>query len=260
MISSCLDKECPVATGGTVEIGCGIGGGATSFSNSLSTDFDGSNDRIVVPYNASMDFQVSGEFTGSFYMKTSTASNSGIIGSWEFTPSAQRQWLMFVTASGQLQFFISTNGTAQASWTTSETFDDGAWHHIIFTYKSGEVPQIYDDGTSLSLGGVSAGSMTSFSNPVVMGSVGDTGATQHYPGRLDEITLWDVKFNGSQVTELYNSGTPIDPTGHSISSNLVAWWRMGDGDTHPTVTDNSSNTNNGTMTNMDSGDFVSDTP
>lgn len=237
------------------------GGGGASFSNALSVDFDGTNDRAVAAYNSSMDFVTSGEFTVAFWMKTSTASDSGIIGSWEYTPSANRQWLIFVNSSGQLQFFISSNGSSQASWSTTETFDDGVWHHIVCTYDAGAPVEIYEDGSLILTGGSNASAMTSFSNPVVIGSVGDTGATQHYPGRLDEIALWDVKLNSTQVTELYNSGTTFDLTTHSVSAaSLVAYWRMGDGDTHPTLSDNSSNSNDMTMTNMESGDIVSDVP
>ena len=35
---------------------------------------------------------------------------------------------------------------------------------------------------------------------------------------------------------------------------------MGDGDTFATITDNSTNSNNGTMTDMDSGDIETEVP
>ena len=44
------------------------------------------------------------------------------------------------------------------------------------------------------------------------------------------------------------------------STSLAGWWRMVDGDTFPTILDNSNNSNNGTMTNMASGDIESDVP
>ena len=40
----------------------------------------------------------------------------------------------------------------------------------------------------------------------------------------------------------------------------LSWWRMGDGDTFPTLTDNGSGGNDGTMTNMSSGNIVEDVP
>jgi hypothetical protein len=49
-------------------------------------------------------------------------------------------------------------------------------------------------------------------------------------GYIDEVSVWDTALSSTAVSDLYNSGTPTDLTG---SSNLVAWWRMGDysGDT-----------------------------
>ena len=35
------------------------------------------------------------------------------------------------------------------------------------------------------------------------------------------------QLSGSEVTELYNSGTPIDANTHSASANIQAYWRMG---------------------------------
>ena len=55
----------------------------------------------------------------------------------------------------------------------------------------------------------------------------------------------------TQVGELYNSGTPIDPRTHSRSSNLIHWYRFGDdlvGDLIPTIKDQVGSSN-GTMTN-----------
>ena len=50
------------------------------------------------------------------------------------------------------------------------------------------------------------------------------------------------------------------PTVNLTDLNPIAWYRMGDGDTYPTITDNGSGGNDGTMTNMDAGDIVSDVP
>ena len=72
---------------------------------------------------------------------------------------------------------------------------------------------------------------------------------------VDEFAVWNND-QSANISSIYNGGTPNDLT----SLNPVSWWRMGDADTFPTITDNGSGGNNGTMTNMDAGDIVSDTP
>ena len=66
-----------------------------------------------------------------------------------------------------------------------------------------------------------------------------------------------------QVLPSYNSGEPIDLSEDSgdydNSGDLSNWWRMGDGDTYPTIEDNVGSIDC-TMTNMVSGDIVSVVP
>ena len=79
-------------------------------------------------------------------------------------------------------------------------------------------------------------------------------------GNTDEIFIVDDELSASQVTDIYNGGTPIDMT---TINHLVGWWRNGDPTgtgAFPTITDQSSNSNDGTMTNMTSSDIVTDVP
>jgi len=74
-------------------------------------------------------------------------------------------------------------------------------------------------------------------------------------GKMDEITIWDAELSAANVVELYNGGVPVDPSTLSFAGNLVSHWRMGDGDTHPTLIDVVGG-HNGTMTNMSADDIV----
>ena len=66
--------------------------------------------------------------------------------------------------------------------------------------------------------------------------------------------------SSAEVLAIYNSGAPTDLSGES---GLVGYWRNGDPNgtaAFPTITDDSSNSNDGTMTNMTSTDFEADVP
>ena len=65
---------------------------------------------------------------------------------------------------------------------------------------------------------------------------------------MDEFSILDSALSASQVSDIYNSGVPIDIE----SLNPVGWWRMGDGTeagSGTTVYDMSDNSNNATLTN-----------
>ena len=53
-----------------------------------------------------------------------------------------------------------------------------------------------------------------------------------FSGSLDEVSLWTIPMNSSNISEIYNGGVPCDLTASatylSNSSGMVGWWRMGD--------------------------------
>ena len=90
---------------------------------------------------------------------------------------------------------------------------------------------------------------------------GQANGYNDWNGNIDEVAFWgNTVLDADAIAVLYNSGVPIaldsDSGNYDNSGDLTHWWRMGDGDTYPTITDNEGSIN-GTMTNMTSGDIVS---
>jgi hypothetical protein len=94
-----------------------------------------------------------------------------------------------------------------------------------------------------------------------------------YTGNLDEVSIWNKTLSPAEVANIYNSGSPADLAQHSAAANLVGWWRMGDGDTYPTLLDHgtggvpyplvrdvSGHNLNGTMTSMEVTDIQLNAP
>jgi hypothetical protein len=79
-------------------------------------------------------------------------------------------------------------------------------------------------------------------------------------GRLDEIANYDKALSVAEAQWIYNSGVARALTDPGCPSNLVGWWRMGEGDTYPTLQDQTVNNYDGTMTNMEAGDILTDYP
>ena len=76
-------------------------------------------------------------------------------------------------------------------------------------------------------------------------------------GLLDEISYWSKALSAEEIVSIYNGGKPNNLEG---LSGLVGWWRDGDSATYPTIPDDSTNSNTGTMTNMVAGDINPDVP
>jgi len=82
---------------------------------------------------------------------------------------------------------------------------------------------------------------------------------QYFDGKIDEVAVWNVALNAADVTSLYNSGNGLKASANSgyydNSGDLIGYWKFNEG-SGSTLTDSTSNSNNGTLTNMDSSDWV----
>lgn len=232
------------------------GGGYTA---TKAIDFDGTNDYVTLGQISEFD-AVPNDGTGraiSFWIKT--------------TENRYGRWAIGYTdiLNGIYCWGLQLLFGQMAVWvggavTYGPTINDGAWHHIVISVRdvSGTpTMEFWVDGVSegtnavysINAGGVDwmVGATSSDNSSVA----GDFSAQ-----RVTNVTMWhNVSMNGTAVTELYNSGTPTDPTTHSLAAGLLSWWKFGDDDTYPTLTD-SAGSYDGTMTNMDSGDIVTDAP
>ena len=234
-----------------------------------SIEFDGSNDYIETGYeflNQNKTFSV-------WAKRTSTGHNDYMLSTTGF------KFMFGESSSGENEYW--------GHQANNIGFTDGTgWHHCVLCISYGEdeegTPTVnsfqnatvsaYLDG-ELVWGGGSEGSAWK-TGAAPNNKVGSTtpntlriargSSSNYFPGHLDDIAIWDDVLSDAEVTAIYNSGVPIDLTSNSgdytSASDLDFYLKMGDGDTYATITDNSSNSNNGTMTNMTSDDIVTDVP
>ena len=121
--------------------------------------------------------------------------------------------------------------------------DFGQWQHLAFTYD-GSYIRLYKNGVIVDSTAAN-GTITQTNQSFKLGSL-DWGTTGFYlNGRLDEVRLWDVALSQTEINNWMC--IPIDLT-HPYYSNLMGYWRLNEG-TGTTITDLSTNGNNGTLIN-----------
>tara|TARA_Y100001938_G_scaffold53852_1_gene75239 strand:- start:1178 stop:1897 length:720 start_codon:yes stop_codon:yes gene_type:complete len=223
---------------------------APSFSNTKSLVFDGVDDLVVINNNSNIDF--ASAFSFSAWFKTTDTSSTMAITSNALKFMAQ---LYSPTTRIRCQVFDGSGGVKNVD-INSSGYNDGNWHHLAFTTDGLTTTnglKVYYDGVLTQQGTLNNSGIRTTTNNWQLGR---HSTTFHYNGLLDEVAVFNSELSASNVTSIYNSGSPADLT----SLSPVSWWRNGDGDTFPTLTDNGSGSNNGTMTNMTSGDIVTDVP
>ena len=214
---------------------------ASSFTNTKSILLDGVDDYVDCGNDASL--QITNTLSISAWVKTTDTNYIGIYGKGNSVAQADTYFRMQNT--GVIRTFLNNN-TINVTGTTA--INDGNWHHVMFVYVPSTSMTIYVDGSQDAQNTTSIPSAinNNYSNVYI-------GQFQKWLGNIDEVAVWNSD-QSANVSTIYNGGVPND-----ISSlSPLSWWRMGDGDTAPTLTDNGSGGNNGTMTNFTT--FSTDVP
>ena len=115
--------------------------GASGFSNTLSTRFDGVDDSVSMGNPASL--QITGNISISTWINTTDSSSYEIIVGKDGTTGGTRSYFLF--RSGSNAKFLIFRGGSAFSITGTSTINDGNWHHIVGV-NDGTNLKIYVDG------------------------------------------------------------------------------------------------------------------
>lgn len=144
----------------------------------------------------------------------------------------------------------------------NESLPKGEWIHLALTYdgsKANTGIKIYLNGsekTTLSDDSGSYSGMELTAQPFEIGK-----GPNSMSGNMDEVSIFNALLDGTDISNIYNSGNPTDLSTHSKVANMIGWWRMGDGATYPTIPDETANNNDGTMIgSMTAANIVSFAP
>jgi len=214
-----------------------------------------SNSTYVVCENTSSLVMGTGDITVEFWCNISNSGAAYLVHQGaKGTGSAG--YAIFITGSGEVWSRLA-NGSARQDVKGSIDVEDGNWHHVAVVWDRDAYTSIYVDGV------LDIATATSYSGTDIQGSddvfFGDkqSGSTQGLTGTMDEIRIWNTAL--SQSTIQYWMNRPIDSNhdyySNETSDNLKAYYQMSDG-SGTSLTDNSANSNIGTLTNMDDDDWV----
>jgi len=225
-----------------------ISGGATppSFTNTLSTTFDGVDDYVDLATSTNLNF--SGDFTLMAWIKTDAIGSYQMIIDTSTSATTGNGYSMYLQASGKIRFWSYHAGYSVDSLTTLSA---STWYHVACVHNA-TVNKIYINGV---LDNTNSYSNHTTSNTTNLRIGNSSVLAGSFDGMIEEVAFFGTD-ESANISSIYNAGTPTDLATYSPTT----WFRMGDNDTYPTITDNGSGGNDGTMTNMSSANFVTDVP
>ncbi len=231
-----------------------------SFASTKSVAFDGTDDYMqignVLNLGSTTDFSI------SFWVKVSEATNNTFLGKRQ---NNSNNWKIFSDSSDKIKFEATDAGTVRFSIVYSgSALAEGSWNHVVVSCDRS------NGSTGLNLYVNKIASTSAAASEADIDNTGDLrvgafGSNVTLDGTLmDEVAIYNAALSSADVDKLYNSGKPTDLSLSASydtdrTSNLLSWWRMGDGvgDNSSTIVDQAGS-NNGTLIN--SPTIVTDAP
>lgn len=225
--------------------------------NEGSFDFDGVNEHITCGTDSSLFFQRDEAFSLSVWVNVDSLVGECLLTRQAGAPTYDGyNW--FIQTS-DLNFIIGNILTGYIHVEATDNVPSGQWVHLAITYdgsSSASGIKMYYDTESKVITTITNTLGTDFSDTATF-KIGTRGANDlYFDGKMSHGSVWDKELSIEEIQEIYNDGSPTDLTQHTASANLVGWWKMDQSDSPTgTVTDASTNSNDGTATNMESGDL-----
>ena len=236
----------------------------SNYLNAYSTTFDGGTEYVEFGTAPDFHFSNSDPFTIVAWVKyTSSFGGQQTIVSNQDSTSSYSGIDFHKAGNETLEIEIRHNFGNRirvASTTKFDTLDK--WYHVAATYDGSGVAagvNIYIDGVQ---------EIPDINNDTLVETIATwatwriatrSNESNWHLGSLDEIAVYSSELTESQIEEIYNLGIPTNLIYLSSASDLISWWRMGDGDTATTIFD-AVGSNDGTLVNMDATNYVEDTP
>ncbi len=222
-------------------------------SQNNALNFDGANDNIIINNSPSLDFSINSNFSiEAWFNKTSFSD--GEIFSKMANSSPYTGYEMYVTGPGKIAFLFINTWISNCIWLqTTNSFNDGLWHHVALIYKG--IPNaanvdIYVDGV-IQTKTVTYNSLSGPTNTInKAGIAARDGNGYFYNGAIDEVRVWNKSLCVSEITGHKNCNLIGNESG------LVAYYNFNQGVAGAnntgitTLTDLTINNNTGTLTSM----------
>lgn len=229
---------------------CGFTGTLTSTIETVSVNnpathlnFDGVDDYITIPH-----FSRPTTMTIEAYIKSSIAGVDGEIIAWAHPTNAFTAEFRLIQGKLSYGEWNQSNGNfLKVEYTT--LINDDNWHHVAVV-RNGDGAnnvKLFLDGVEVASG---TANYTIATQTLNIGAFTNATTTNFFQGNIDDIRVWNIVRSQEEINTSKNCELQGTETG------LVAYYKFnqgfdaGNNTTNNSLTDVTSNANNGTLTNF----------
>ena len=198
--------------------------------------FDGDNDYVEISDSDALD-QGTNDFTVSFWHKSDAQHDQPMLNKKATFSDSSAGWTIYMeNGANQMRCRIGGGSSNVAVSAGTVAVNDDKWH-LTTMVRSGDNLYLYADGSQ-------EGSTTGVNNLNVDNSepLYIARSASLYPAcEIAQVAIYDTALTTAQILTQFKNGSNAD---WSSDANLVGYWKLNNAST---VTDLSSNSNNGTV-------------
>jgi hypothetical protein len=211
------------------------GGGGGSFSNTKSFNLGvlngGSGNPVTPKYGQFTNLALGTAFSVSIWLKidSSILDTAIVFRYWDGTITTATNYVAFRLRNLSSQIYphiLSSNGVNQN--VSSCLMTAGVWQHLVITWNTTTGVIAYLNGTAYSI--TTSASKPSINQTTNWITIGFGEGDRAVSGLMDEVALFNSVLTSSEVTTIYNSGTPMNLSNNSgnyvSSANLKSYTRF----------------------------------
>ncbi|OOY35109.1 hypothetical protein BOV88_06205 [Solemya velum gill symbiont] len=178
---------------------------SVALSQSNALDFDGADDRLLIPGGAGsvFDFQASG-FTVELWVNTPTPGVEQTLVFSQNTSTSDMLRLS-IDAAGQASFFLDL-GDRNAVVTHPTALVADTWHHIAVVRSSNDWLNIYIDGVEATKQRINrSDGLIDLDQDIAIGndyiSEPSSGLDNFFSGQMDELRFWSIERSEAEIQD-----------------------------------------------------------
>jgi hypothetical protein len=182
-------------------------------TNNLSLELDGTNDHVNCGNDSALNLTTG--FTINCYARQDDTGINTIV-----QRRTGSNGYQVTLNSGTFEYFggvarnFGTGYTSTTDWYMLTVTHTGGTNGTLKGYVNGSLVNTFTD------------TYTSVASQNFYIGRNFAGDVYSHNGYIDEVGVWSRVLGADEISDIYNSGTPVDI---SPSSNLIGYWRMGDG-------------------------------
>ncbi|MDA3885437.1 MAG: FG-GAP-like repeat-containing protein [Candidatus Delongbacteria bacterium] len=211
-------------------------------------DFDGVDDYVEVPHDASLNLTTS--MTFEYWVNFNQVDRTTDGFDWQCfigKDSFESAFGLMLCTDGpvkSLRFYHSGCSIPYSDYQWNDV-QPQTWYHVAITYDGSQTKH-YINGQVMDSTAVT-GAFTQNSNKLNIG-MSESGTTYPVDGKMDEVRLWNIPLTQSDLqANMYNSLTGSE-------TGLVAYYKFEEGS--GTIAGDSAGSNDGILINMEDEDWV----